>query len=92
MKEILLEIYSIMEDLSKVIKSGELEPKTKYGLVFSENGSGAIRDLLGKLNLELEYYDPDEDYMDDVYAYWVALKELINPLIKVLFVYLEEIE
>lgn len=50
--------------------------KLAFGLVFSDHGSGRVRAVLGALNIDFDYYDPDTSYEEDVLAYVTALQSL----------------
>jgi hypothetical protein len=52
--------------------------KTAYTLIFNEPLSQKVAVLLQRLNLELNYYDPDTTYEEDVLAYTGALDTLIK--------------
>ena len=63
---------------------GEASPKgadaweTAYDLVFSDQLSGRVSQLLAKLNHRLDYCDPDTTYEEDVTAYATALARLVE--------------
>lgn len=52
------------------IYESELPWETKYDLIFSDEISGAIFNIV-----DLDYYDPDASYEEDVRAFVMALKE-----------------
>lgn len=54
--------------------------ETTYSLVFNKNMSGKIKDCFNELNVDLDYYDPDTTYKEDVLAYYNAVKEQIETL------------
>lgn len=45
--------------------------RTKFDMIFSADVSGAVSELIGKL----DYYDPDMSHQEDVTAYVMALRE-----------------
>ena len=58
----------------------EADWKSAYGLVFNPKISIAAFNLLIKINSELNYYDPDSSYKDDVMAFAIALDEKVTYL------------
>jgi hypothetical protein len=57
---------------------------TTYSLVFNKNLSTKIKDCLAELNVDLEYYDPDTSYKEDVLAYYEAVKSEVETLTKLI--------
>lgn len=54
--------------------------KVAYDFVFNEKVSGAAREALSELNSQLDYYDPDMSYEEDVCAFADALSDKIQEL------------
>ena len=71
--------------LSSIVQVAQLEDnyacwEVAYNLVFSDDGSKRIRQMLNELNLSFDYYDPDTSYKEDVLAYTNALSEFTTTL------------
>jgi len=64
---------------SKIVES-DASWSTKYGFIFSEDISGKIKET----GVEIDYYDPDTSYKEDVLAYVKALNEKADDLKKAL--------
>lgn len=60
--------YLAIADQVFQIAASAVAAETKYELIFSEEGSRA----LGRI-FQLDYYDPDTSYEEDVQAYVAAL-------------------
>lgn len=61
--------YLSLADQVLQIAASDAAAATKYELIFSEEGSRA----LGRI-FQLDYYDPDTSYEEDVQAYVEALR------------------
>lgn len=68
----ILKLIKLAEEISK---DEYLSPEDKFNLIFSDNVSTKIYKKLKEFNIKFEYYDPDQDYEDDIDAYVTALKE-----------------
>lgn len=70
-------VYELQEilSLSKKIIDSELGWEEKYDLIFSESISKAVFRLI-----DLDYYDPDTSYEEDVLAFVQALKDKVQDL------------
>ncbi len=73
------------ENLINVVNIANLEDTYQswdiaYNLIFSVNGKQKIDQMLDTLNLELDYYDPDTSYKEDVLAYTNALTKFIQSM------------
>lgn len=66
------EIIEINNKAQQIIHS-EIEWEEKYSLIFSENIS---RKVFNTINLD--YYDPDTSYQEDVFAFTSALDEWVS--------------
>lgn len=64
-------------ELREVLDDDELEWKQKYDLVFQTHRH-KIEPALEDAGLNLEYYDPDTSYEEDVRAYVYALERLLG--------------
>jgi hypothetical protein len=53
-----------------------------FSLVFSKDISHKIRDCFDALNVDLDYYDPDTTYKEDVLSYYNAVKDEVENLTK----------
>jgi len=60
--------YLAIADQVFQIAASDAAAETKYELIFSEEGSLA----LGRI-FQLDYYDPDTSYEEDIQAYVAAL-------------------
>lgn len=70
---------------AEAIKDDEvLSWEDKYNLIFSDNISTKIYKELKAFNIKFEYFDPDQDYEDDIDAYVSALKENEERFINIL--------
>lgn len=78
--QVVQELKGFLSVVEKIISNEDLEDKYKFDAVFSQICFGEIKILLSRLGITLDYYDPDEDYMDDLLAYKNALQEVVNPL------------
>lgn len=70
---------NIIKDLhakANRIYNSELSWEDKYDLIFSENISMQVF-----AEIDLNYYDPDMDYEDDVRAFMKALNEKVEILV-----------
>ena len=70
--------YLALADQVFQIADSDASPEIKYELIFSEDGSRA----LGRL-FQLDYYDPDTSYEEDVQAYVSALRAKCAELRKI---------
>ena len=71
-----------LRDFVKIILSNGTtsDYRIEYHLVFNDNVSVAIRECIEELNLELDYYDPDSSYGEDVFAFYNAVNDLVIEL------------
>lgn len=70
---------NIIKDLhakANRICNSELSWEDKYRYIFSEDISGQVFALM-----DLDYYDPDMDYEDDVRAFMDAFNEEVEKLV-----------
>lgn len=58
------------------IYNSELSWKDKYDLIFSEDITMQVF-----AEMDLNYYDPDMDYSDDVHAFMEAFNEEVEKLV-----------
>ena len=63
--------FLVLADAARAIARSDASWETKYDLIFSDEISGAIR----QMNMAPDYYDPDTSYEEDVLAYIKALSE-----------------
>lgn len=68
------------EDDSYINCQAKIQWEEVYRLVFNKNMNQRISFLLKELNSELQYYDPDTNYQEDVLAFSNALEEKMNLL------------
>ena len=64
------------------IAYSEVSWRTKFELVFAQADS--IKAAIKEVGIELEWYDPDEDYEEDLMAFIKALDEIGEELAIVL--------
>ena len=67
------EIEIINRDVKQIIDNDGLEWSEKYNMIFSSNISLRVFELIN-----LDYYDPDTSYEEDVMAFASALNEWVN--------------
>ena len=67
------QLYKLQTKANKIYESNELSWKEKYDLIFSDNISKKIHNII-----DLDYYNPDMDYEDDVSAFMSALNDYVN--------------
>lgn len=70
--------YLAIADQVFQIAESDAAAETKYELIFSEDGSRALGQIF-----QLDYYDPDTSYEEDVQAYVAALREKCAELRKI---------
>ena len=68
--------FLVLADEADAIRCRNMEWKSKYDLIFSDDISAEI----SKTGFELEYFDPDKGYKDDVNSYVEAVMEKANEL------------
>lgn len=71
----------LVVDAREIVDS-ELDWKTKFNVVFSDNIDGEIHDTIKDLEIELDWHDPDCGYQEDVMSYVLALEEKADELRK----------
>ena len=70
--------YLSIADQVFQIAASDVSAETKYAQIFSEDGSRALEHIF-----QLDYYDPDTSYEEDVNAYVVALRAKCAELRKI---------
>lgn len=83
------ELLSLNNKIQKLINE-DIDWETKYDLVFCENVSRRVFKLLKELGVSFDYYDPDTSYEEDLRAFANALKEKVEELEKVKYMFEEE--
>lgn len=77
-------ILALIKKAEAIREDELLSWEDKYNLIFSDNVSTKIYKELKAFNIKFEYYDPDQDYEDDINAYVNALKENEERFINIL--------
>jgi len=62
------------------IRDSKLTDKTKFDLIFSSYFSEKIYYLFLEMNINLDWYNPDMDYIDDVNAYVRAVVSKVEEI------------
>lgn len=83
------ELLIINNKIQKLIDEN-VSWEIKYDLVFCENVSRRVFTLLKELNVSFDYYDPDTSYEEDLMAFANALKEKLEKLEKVKYMFEED--
>lgn len=84
LKQLKLKCKAVM----RITANDKLTWEQKYSLIFSQNMSGLIFQLVHELGLEDHYYDPDITYEADVIAFAKYSEERLTAateLLKALF-------
>lgn len=71
--KILNRIIKINDNVNDIVSNADLEWEEKYELIFSEKISKKVFELIN-----LDYYDPDTTYEEDVMAFAYELNNWIN--------------
>ena len=70
------EIEIINRDVKQIIDNDGLEWSEKYNMIFSSNISLRVFELIN-----LDYYNPDTSYEEDIMAFAYALNEWVNRVV-----------
>jgi len=62
------------------LRHSDLSAQQQYDYIFSQKVSRQVTQLLKNLGENLDYYDPDSTYEEDMDAYITALSQKLNEL------------
>lgn len=82
------ELINLNEKVQRLITE-DINWEIKYDLIFSENVSKKVFNLMKELNIRFDYYDPDTSYEEDALAFSNALNEKVEELKKVEYMFKE---
>lgn len=71
--------FLYIADQADRVVAADIPWKTKFSFVFSDAIAGAVRDI----GIQVDWYDPDTSYEEDVMAYVNALREKADELRKI---------
>lgn len=80
------ELINLNEKVQRLITE-DINWEIKYDLIFSENVSRKVFNLMKELNIRFDYYDPDTSYEEDSLAFSNALNEKVEELKKVEYMF-----
>lgn len=67
-------------DRAKRIRASSAQAEEQYDLIFSEHLSRTVFRLFRELGTELDYYDPDTSYEEDMDAFINAFQDKMDRL------------
>lgn len=71
-------IYDLHKRATNIVESSALSWEQKYELIFNKSMSREVFSWFKGVGLELNYYDPDTSYEEDVRAFMFAFDEKVE--------------
>lgn len=81
------ELRTLNSKVQRLTNEENVDWDLKYDMIFSENISRKVFSLLKELGSPLDYYDPDTSEEEDVKAFSDALKEKMEELEKINYMF-----
>lgn len=81
------ELRTLNNKVQRLTNEENVDWDLKYDMIFSENISRKVFSLLKELGSPLDYYDPDTSEEEDVKAFSDALKEKMEELEKINYMF-----
>lgn len=81
------ELINLNDKVQKLVMQEDVDWEMKFDLVFSQEVSRRVFNLLDALNVSFDYYDPDTSYEEDVLAFSNAFNEKMEELKKVSYMF-----
>lgn len=85
-----LELVKINNKVQRLVSENEIDWELKYDTIFSPNISRKVFALMKELNVSFDYYDPDTSYEEDIKAFSDALKDKVQELSKISYMFEKE--